>query len=59
MWDAVKDKGGRGLTETNALIETFRILLSCTQISIVSPSLLISQKEMFFSSVNSFMRQED
>ena len=33
--------------------------LSGTQISIVSPSLLISQKEMFFSSVNSFMRQED
>ena len=27
--------------------------------SIVSPSLLISQKGMFFSSVNSFMRQED
>ena len=32
---------------------------SGTQISIVSPSLLISQKVMFFSSVNSFIRQED
>ena len=43
------------------IISIRRILIgkSCTQISIVSPSLLISQKRMFFSSVNSFMRHED
>ena len=49
-----------GMNASAATIASLGALfLLIIQISIVSPSLLISQKGMPFSSVNSFMRQAD